>query len=63
MKRVGRAAAGGDLPEGHMRCRLWRSDRRHGLAASRGWPKVDVEVGNESFWYIFEGEPVPVDWG
>jgi L-rhamnonate dehydratase len=25
------------------------------------FPKVDVEVGNELFWYIFEGEPVPVD--
>jgi hypothetical protein len=23
--------------------------------------KVDVEVGNELFWYIFDGEPVPVD--
>jgi len=21
--------------------------------------KVDVEVGNELFWYIFDGEPVP----
>jgi L-alanine-DL-glutamate epimerase-like enolase superfamily enzyme len=20
---------------------------------------VDVEVGNELFWYIFDGEPVP----
>ena len=25
------------------------------------FPKVDVEVGNELFWYIFEGEPTPVD--
>jgi L-rhamnonate dehydratase len=25
------------------------------------FPKVDVEVGNELFWYIFEGEPVPTD--
>ena len=25
------------------------------------FPKVDVEVGNELFWYIFEGEPEPVD--
>lgn len=24
------------------------------------FPKVDVEVGNELFWYIFDGEPVPV---
>jgi L-rhamnonate dehydratase len=23
------------------------------------FPKVDVEVGNELFWYIFEGEPTP----
>jgi hypothetical protein len=22
---------------------------------------VDVEVGNELFWYIFDGEPIPVD--
>jgi hypothetical protein len=22
---------------------------------------VDVEIGNELFWYIFEGEPTPVD--
>jgi hypothetical protein len=22
---------------------------------------VDVEVGNELFWYIFDGEPVPVE--
>ena len=21
------------------------------------FPKVDVEVGNELFWYIFDGEP------
>jgi len=26
------------------------------------FPKVDVEVGNELFWYIFDGEPVPKDW-
>ncbi len=25
------------------------------------FPKVDVEVGNELFWYIFNGEPVSVD--
>jgi L-rhamnonate dehydratase len=25
------------------------------------FPKVDVEVGNELFWYIFNGEPTPVD--
>jgi L-rhamnonate dehydratase len=25
------------------------------------FPKVDVEVGNELFWYCFDGEPVPVD--
>jgi L-rhamnonate dehydratase len=25
------------------------------------FPQVDVEVGNELFWYIFDGEPVPVD--
>jgi len=25
------------------------------------FPKVDVEVGNELFWYIFDGEPIPVD--
>jgi L-alanine-DL-glutamate epimerase-like enolase superfamily enzyme len=25
------------------------------------FPKVDVEVGNELVWYIFDGEPVPVD--
>ncbi len=24
------------------------------------FPQVDVEVGNELFWYIFDGEPVPV---
>ncbi len=23
------------------------------------FPQVDVEVGNELFWYIFDGEPVP----
>jgi L-rhamnonate dehydratase len=28
---------------------------------SEFFPKVDVEVGNELFWYIFDGEPVPVD--
>ena len=22
------------------------------------FPKVDVEVGNELFWYIFKGEPI-----
>jgi L-alanine-DL-glutamate epimerase-like enolase superfamily enzyme len=25
------------------------------------FPIVDVEVGNELFWYIFKGEPKPVD--
>jgi L-alanine-DL-glutamate epimerase-like enolase superfamily enzyme len=25
------------------------------------FPPVDVEVGNELFWYIFDGEPKPVD--
>jgi len=25
------------------------------------FPKVNVEVGNELFWYIFDGEPVPKD--
>jgi L-alanine-DL-glutamate epimerase-like enolase superfamily enzyme len=25
------------------------------------FPLVDVEIGNELFWYIFDGEPVPVD--
>ncbi|HYO08509.1 MAG TPA: L-rhamnonate dehydratase [Tepidisphaeraceae bacterium] len=25
------------------------------------FPKVDVEVGNELFWYVFDGEPVPKD--
>jgi L-alanine-DL-glutamate epimerase-like enolase superfamily enzyme len=25
------------------------------------FPPVDVEVGNELFWYIFKGEPLPVD--
>ena len=25
------------------------------------FPKVDVEVGNELFWYIFDGEPVPTE--
>jgi L-alanine-DL-glutamate epimerase-like enolase superfamily enzyme len=24
------------------------------------FPPVDVEVGNELFWYIFDGEPTPV---
>jgi L-rhamnonate dehydratase len=23
------------------------------------FPPVDVEVGNELFWYIFKGEPTP----
>jgi len=22
---------------------------------------VDVEIGNELFWYIFQGEPTPVN--
>ena len=25
------------------------------------FPRVDVEIGNELFWYIFEGEPKPQD--
>jgi L-rhamnonate dehydratase len=25
------------------------------------FPPVDVEVGNELFWYIFKGEPTPQD--
>ena len=25
------------------------------------FPIVDIEIGNELFWYIFEGEPMPVD--
>ena len=25
------------------------------------FPRVDVEVGNELFWYIFDGEPVPMN--
>jgi L-alanine-DL-glutamate epimerase-like enolase superfamily enzyme len=25
------------------------------------FPKVDVEVGNELFWYVFNGEPIPKD--
>jgi L-alanine-DL-glutamate epimerase-like enolase superfamily enzyme len=25
------------------------------------FPQVDVEVGNELFWYIFNGEPTPKD--
>jgi L-alanine-DL-glutamate epimerase-like enolase superfamily enzyme len=25
------------------------------------FPVVDVEVGNELFWYIFDGEPKPTD--
>jgi hypothetical protein len=25
------------------------------------FPPVDVEVGNELFWYIFKGEPTPTD--
>jgi len=25
------------------------------------FPRVDVEVGNELFWYIFKGEPTPKD--
>jgi L-rhamnonate dehydratase len=25
------------------------------------FPPVDVEIGNELFWYIFEGEPKPTD--
>src|SRR5215831_19282151 len=27
------------------------------------FPPVDVEVGNELFWYIFKGEPTPKDGG
>jgi L-alanine-DL-glutamate epimerase-like enolase superfamily enzyme len=25
------------------------------------FPAVDVEIGNELFWYIFDGEPKPID--
>ena len=25
------------------------------------FPPVEVEVGNELFWYIFKGEPMPDD--
>ena len=25
------------------------------------FPRVDVEVGNELFWYVFEGDPEPSD--
>ena len=25
------------------------------------FPIVDVEIGNELFWYIFDGEPTPVN--
>jgi len=25
------------------------------------FPVVDVEIGNELFWYIFDGEPQPVN--
>ena len=28
---------------------------------SEYFPMVDVEVGNELFWYIFDGEPTPTD--
>lgn len=28
---------------------------------SEYFPKVPVEVGNELFWYIFDGEPVAKD--
>jgi L-rhamnonate dehydratase len=28
---------------------------------SEFFPKVDVEVGNELFWYIFDGEPTPIE--
>ena len=28
---------------------------------SEFFPKVDVEVGNELFWYIFDGEPSPTN--
>lgn len=28
---------------------------------SEFFPKVDVEVGNELFWYIFDGEPTPAN--
>ena len=28
---------------------------------SEFFPRVDVEVGNELFWYIFDGEPTPTD--
>ena len=38
---------------------LPRSDGQPQFAHCRILPKVDVEVGNELFWYIFDGEPVP----
>jgi len=25
------------------------------------FPVVDVEIGNELFWYVFKGDPTPVD--
>jgi L-alanine-DL-glutamate epimerase-like enolase superfamily enzyme len=25
------------------------------------FPVVDVEIGNELFWYVFKGEPLPID--
>lgn len=28
---------------------------------SEFFPQVDVEVGNELFWYIFDGEPIPTN--
>jgi L-rhamnonate dehydratase len=30
----------------------------YGAPISEYFPKVPVEVGNELFWYIFDGEPV-----
>jgi L-rhamnonate dehydratase len=48
-----------------VRCQSrWRhhrrqEDRRH--VRGEHFPKVPVEVGNELFWYIFDGEPVAKD--
>lgn len=33
----------------------------YGAPVSEYFPKVPVEVGNELFWYIFDGEPVAKD--
>ena len=33
----------------------------YGAPISEYFPKVPVEVGNELFWYVFDGEPVATD--